>query len=436
MRRNLMQRDSSNVWKTCFALWLCVCAALPLHAAQQDKRPSDALRQVNNQQRKLAEEAARKFTEARRKGAPTSAQTEEREAMQETVRQVAIQRAAPFKASDWKGEEVLALIQLYQLGEQYPQTIEACRLFLKEPSDLETISNVRLTLLRALIETGRIDEAVKSLNETRAFFTGRNDFSLPARIGAYKSLAEVLRARGQSEDALRFARDAYGYAQGMLAEETRWRESVEPLRASLAALIVVLLEQSGKQKEAGEFHQRVLKEDFDAPSPARDAYQAELRATRLIGTAAPELTAARWLENGPLKLSDLRGKVVLLDFWAMWCAPCVAAFPHYRKLQSDYAAQGFQVIGVTRFFGRSDEKDDLNREQEWQALQAFKRKHQLNYPLVAGKLDDVADEERYGVTGLPTAILIDRQGRVRELRRGGGNYRQLARRVARLLEEK
>jgi thiol-disulfide isomerase/thioredoxin len=402
----------------------------PTRAMQQDKKPSAALRQVENQQRKQMEEFLRKDEPG------TPRDLNQREAMQTAIRQMAAQRVASFKVADWKGDELVALIRLYELSEQYTPAVEAYRLYLKELRNPNSISKVRLGLLHALIETDQIDEALKTLNEAKLDFLGAFNDDMPLRISLSKDFAVALRERGRFDVSLQFVREAYGFTKLPQAMSPRWRESVDPLRPQLAALIVALLEQTGKQKEASEFHEQLLKTDFNPQSQWRDAYQAELTVARLIGKPAPEVFAPRWLDGQPVKLSELRGKVVLVDFWAMWCAPCVAAFPHFREWQSKYVGRGFEIVGATRFYGRSDEKDDLNREQEWQALQAFKRKHQLSYPCAVGKMDDITNDERYGVTGLPTTILIDRRGNVRELQRGGGNYRKLAQRVAKLIEEK
>lgn len=421
-------------WMACFLFVGGAYAVWPVRAmqplVQKDKKPSDALNQVANQQRKQMNEILRNAEQEK------AQDPNQRETIQAALRQMAAQRAAPFKAVDWKGDELLALIRLYEISEQYAPAAEAYRLYLKELRNLNAISSARMGLLRALIETDQINEALKVLTESKLDFLGNFNEGMPPRISLYKDLAIALRERGQLDVSLQFAREAYGFTKGPQAMHPRWRELIDPLRPNLAALIVALLEQTGKPKEAGEFHQQVLKTDFDPQSQWRDAYQAELTATRLIGKPAPDVLVPRWLDGQPVKLSDLRGKVVLLDFWAMWCAPCVTAFPYFREWQSKYAGKGFELVGVTRFYGRSDEKEDLNREQEWQALQAFKRKYQLAYPCAVGKMDDVSNDERYGVTGLPTTILIDRRGNVREVQRGGGNYRKLAQRVAKLIEEK
>jgi len=135
------------------------------------------------------------------------------------------------------------------------------------------------------------------------------------------------------------------------------------------------------------------------------------------------------------KSSDLKGKVVLLDFWAMWCTTCQVSFPHWRELKSKYGDKGLEIVGVTRFYGRSDKQESLSPPQELQSLYDFKNKQSLTYPIAIGRIDDVTNEERFGITGLPTVILIGRQGNIRFIRQGVGDYRELERKIVQLLSE-
>ena len=111
-----------------------------------------------------------------------------------------------------------------------------------------------------------------------------------------------------------------------------------------------------------------------------------------------------------MKLSDLRGQVVLLDFWATWCGPCRATFPNLRRLQSAYQEKGLMIIGVTRYFGQADGAK-VNREQELAYLRDFKKKNELTYGFAVGNSNQ--DLDNYGVFGIPTYVLIDRGGNVR-----------------------
>jgi thiol-disulfide isomerase/thioredoxin len=99
-----------------------------------------------------------------------------------------------------------------------------------------------------------------------------------------------------------------------------------------------------------------------------------------------------------VRLSDFRGKAVLLNFWATWCAPCKIEMPWFVDLQKQYASQGLQVIGVAM--------DDSGE----QAIAKFAREMGVNYPVLIGK-ESVGDAYG-GVEFLPTTFFIDRQGKV------------------------
>lgn len=110
------------------------------------------------------------------------------------------------------------------------------------------------------------------------------------------------------------------------------------------------------------------------------------------------LTAA---DGTSLRLSDLRGKVVLLNFWATWCPPCEAELPDLNALHRDYAeAQGFTVVGI-------------DMEEAPADVRAFAEARGLTYPLLLDT-DGVVTNDRYGVRSLPTSMIIDRDGVIRD----------------------
>ncbi len=104
------------------------------------------------------------------------------------------------------------------------------------------------------------------------------------------------------------------------------------------------------------------------------------------------------LGHRKVSLADYRGRVVLLDFWATWCAPCLTEMPRFVAWQQEYGGRGLQVVGISM--------DD----EEPPVLAAY-QKYRLNYPVVMG--DEKLGEMYGGILGLPVTFLIDRNGKIR-----------------------
>ncbi len=142
---------------------------------------------------------------------------------------------------------------------------------------------------------------------------------------------------------------------------------------------------------------------------------------RLLNEPAPELVAIdKWFPGTSKPLSEYRGRVVLLDFWATWCMPCFEAFPHLTEWQEDFADQGFTILGITRYYGRAD-GFGVDNANELEFLKRFKVKYNLPYDFVV--TSDQRSQLVYGATSLPTAVLIDRKGVVRYIEPGTSSSR-------------
>ncbi|HEX8267856.1 MAG TPA: redoxin domain-containing protein, partial [Pyrinomonadaceae bacterium] len=153
---------------------------------------------------------------------------------------------------------------------------------------------------------------------------------------------------------------------------------------------------------------------------------------KLLGEAAPELAADKWLgENS--SLNGLRGKVVLLDFWAHWCEPCYAAFPNLSEWHKTYSAQGFEIVGVTRYYG-SAEGFGADADTEFAFLQKIKRTQRLPYPFAVAK--GLVNHNRFSVESLPTGILIDKKGVIRYIGTGSNHAgEEMEKTIKKLLSE-
>jgi peroxiredoxin len=95
--------------------------------------------------------------------------------------------------------------------------------------------------------------------------------------------------------------------------------------------------------------------------------------------------------------AQFEGKVVLLDFWATWCAPCKREMPGYESLYRRYKHRGLEVVGIAA-------------DSDARLVSRFGRKLDITYPLLVNGMD----VQRYGVEGLPTTILVDRSGTIRQ----------------------
>ena len=103
------------------------------------------------------------------------------------------------------------------------------------------------------------------------------------------------------------------------------------------------------------------------------------------------------LEGKPFQLSELRGRVVLLNFWATWCIPCRSEIPELNNMHRDLEARGLSVVGVSTYDGAD-------------GVRAFWNDIKQDYPVVLG---DESVEAKFAVSGLPTTFILDREGRIR-----------------------
>ena len=121
-------------------------------------------------------------------------------------------------------------------------------------------------------------------------------------------------------------------------------------------------------------------------------------ASALQGKPAPDFSLALVDGKATLKLSDFKGKAVLLNFWATWCEPCKIEMPWFVELQKQYGPRGLQVLGVA--MDDTDPKD----------ISEFAHKMGVNYPIAVGK--EAVGEQYGGIPYLPSTFYIDRDGKV------------------------
>jgi thiol-disulfide isomerase/thioredoxin len=133
------------------------------------------------------------------------------------------------------------------------------------------------------------------------------------------------------------------------------------------------------------------------------ARAAERPALLPVGSAAPDFTAYR-ADGTPARLSDFRGQVVLVDFWATWCGPCKQAMPHIESLHKKLKDSGLVVLGVCVW----DKEEAFNT---WQKKPGVKTSYLKLFDRAGRSRDNIATQ-LYHVSAIPTVYLIDREGKI------------------------
>lgn len=165
-----------------------------------------------------------------------------------------------------------------------------------------------------------------------------------------------------------------------------------------------------------------------AEAPKWDAALGEAVEVRevdpksLLDKRAPGLKATEWLGSDPQALSDLHGKVVLLDFWATWCKPCIEMYPEMREWLAEFGPQGLVILGITN--------ESLQTSAQ---VRRFFKREKLPWPVGIDPKNRTHID--YGVSPIPHTFLIDRQGVLRMEHRGGGDLTDIKKKLRELLAE-
>jgi thiol-disulfide isomerase/thioredoxin len=274
----------------------------------------------------------------------------------------------------------------------------------------------------------------------------RDDFALAeTKIAAYRTangvtpeMLEALSWLGRGELAAGNLDKAEAYAvetHRLVLEQLKTRplDAEKHLPIALGAAIEVqaqVLGRRGARSEAVDFLHREL-ETYHSTS-IQPRIQKNIHLLSLEGRPAPLLDLGQWSGPRPTPLSQLRGRVVLLFFWAHWCGDCKREAPILARLLREFGGKGLVLIGPTQRYGYVARGREAPPEEELKYIDRLRLEQYSELPDMPAPVSE-ENFKNYGASTTPTLVLVDRRGIVRMYHPGEMAYEDLAARVRALL---
>lgn len=289
----------------------------------------------------------------------------------------------------------------------FTATIFLCSAQTAIPPDYGQPPTPRIVLyVQAALQHGDLAQATALVGQYR-----RLNGDTPDALEALSWLARGQMVIGHPEEAQKEAAEVEHSATAALATRSLDQEPQLPLALGGAYEVEAeVLNAEHKKTEAVQLLENEIRRWHGTSIVNR--LQKNLNLLTLQGKPMPPLKEVQWIGARPAALTSLHGKVLLLYFWAHWCADCKADAPIVAKLAQEFAPKGLVVIAPTRLYGYTAEDDHAPPTIETPFVDKVYAHYYAGIPN-AGVPLDTGNFERFGVSTTPTIVLVDRHGIVR-----------------------